>query len=278
MKIAAYETKDRVPSFGILEQNVVYDMSRKFRDISELLTHLREVDFVHERSKAKRVDVNQADFLPPISEKSRIFCVAANYYTHAEEMGMQPPVIPVIFSKYFSSLLRPFGEIKLPSVSKFLDYEGELAVVIGKAGKKIRSENARDNIAGFAVINDITARDLQKVKFGTGTIFDWFSSKTLDRCTPLGPCIVTPDELSDDLRIQTKLNDEVVQSESISGMVFSVEKLIEFISDRVELLPGDVIATGTPSGVGAARNRSLRSGDVLEVSIEGVGNLKNRIV
>lgn len=207
--------------------------------------------------------IDEVRFLPPV-EPSKIVCVGVNYLDHAGEMKHDIPEEPIIFMKPPSALVGHGDYIILPDRSKRVDYEGELAVVIGKKGKNIPAEEWREYVMGFTCFNDITARDLQK-KDG-----QWTRSKSFDTFAPIGPWITFPESL--DLRIVTMVNGEVKQSSRTSRMIFSVPQLIEFISGVMTLEKGDVIATGTPSGVGP-----LSKGDVVEVEIEGVGLLRNHV-
>jgi len=196
---------------------------------------------------------------------SKIICVGLNYRSHAEEMKMPLPEEPIIFLKPPSSLLAHNGVIIMPEMSKQVDYEAELGLVIGKRGKNIRPEEAYDYILGATCFNDVTARDLQK-KDG-----QWTRAKSFDTFAPFGPCIATEVNY-DNLDIELILNGETKQKSNTSDFIFNVGKLISFISSIMELMPGDVIATGTPSGVG-----KLDKGDVVEVKIQDVGILKNYV-
>lgn len=225
--------------------------------------------------------IEDVSLLAPIDDDARVFAVAQNYTPHAKEVsGTAAPPSPIIFLKTVSSLVGPTEDISPPGITKFLDYEAEMALVIGSSGAEIAAESALDHIAGVTCFNDVTGRDLQPAKFGDGTIIDWFSAKCLEKSSPIGPWIVPTKELDgevDALRVSCRVNGETVQEDLTSNMVNSCSDLIEFISHRVALKPGDVIATGTPGGVGKARGVRLETGDVVEVSVEGVGNLANRV-
>jgi len=208
------------------------------------------------------VEFENVRFLPPV-KPTKIICIGLNYIDHAEELGMAIPEEPIIFLKPPSSVIGHEEIIELPSVSKRIDYEGELAVVIAKRCKNVRRENAEDYILGFTCFNDVTARDLQS-KDG-----QWTRSKSFDTFAPIGPYVACFKSV-DDLKIRTRLNGKVVQDSKTSNMVFDVPTLVEFISSIMTLERFDVIATGTPPGVG-----SLKHGDVVEVEIERIGVLKN---
>lgn len=197
---------------------------------------------------------------------SKIVAVGLNYRDHAAELNLELPKHPLIFLKPPTSVIGPGDEIVYPEISQRVDYEAELAVVIGKKAKDVSPETARDYIFGYTCANDVTARDLQK---GDG---QWTRSKSFDTFLPLGPVIVT-DVDPGNLRIRATLNGKVKQDSSTAQMVFPVEELVSFISRVMTLVPGDVIITGTPPGVGP-----MEPGDVLEVSIEGIGSLANRLV
>jgi 2-keto-4-pentenoate hydratase/2-oxohepta-3-ene-1,7-dioic acid hydratase in catechol pathway len=196
---------------------------------------------------------------------SKIVAVGLNYRTHAAEVKMELPQEPILFLKPSTAVIGPEETILYPAMAKRVDYEGELGVVIGKKCQAVSVEQAPDYILGYTCINDVTARDLQK-KDG-----QWTRAKGFDTFAPLGPFIETELDPSD-LRIETFLNQENKQSASTSDLIFPVPYLVSFISRVMTLLPGDVIATGTPEGIGP-----MRPGDLVEVSIEGIGILRNRV-
>jgi acylpyruvate hydrolase len=216
---------------------------------------------------------------PPVDAASALHLVGANYRKHAEEAGLDVPEIPVIFSKPATALVGPGQPIRLPPISGQMDYEGELAVVIGRAATRASEQEARACVAGYTIVNDVTARDLQWVQLGKNRIVDWFSSKCLDGSTPVGPWIVPASAAGDPhtLRLTTRLNGGLMQDSDTSLMVYSVWQLIAFISARVTLRPGDVISTGTPFGVGGFRKIFLKDGDRLTVEVGGVGVLDNPV-
>jgi 2-keto-4-pentenoate hydratase/2-oxohepta-3-ene-1,7-dioic acid hydratase in catechol pathway len=208
-----------------------------------------------------------------------IFCIGLNYRQHAEESRIAVPEFPIIFMKGVNSVCAHGDAIELPRVleSHEVDYECELAVVIGKAGKNITRKNALSHVLGYTCANDVSARDWQ-LRRGGG---QWVRGKTIDTFCPLGPCIVTTDEIDNpnSLSIKTTLNDKVVQDWDTGDMIFDVPALIEFLSASTTLLPGTVILTGTPQGVGAARKPPLwlRPGDTVTVEIESIGQLTNPV-
>lgn len=217
---------------------------------------------------------------PPVDDGASIYLVGANYKKHAEEAGLDVPSSPVIFMKPTTALVGPKDPICLPPVSKEMDYEGELAVVIGRTARRVNRENAPDHVAGLTVVNDVTARDLQWMMLGKNRIVDWLSCKALDRSTPIGPGIASRTVAADPhkLHLTTELNGQRMQDSETSLMVFSIWELIEFLSARVTLRPGDVLSTGTPVGVGGFRKIFLKPGDRLRVEIEHVGVLDNPVI
>jgi 2-keto-4-pentenoate hydratase/2-oxohepta-3-ene-1,7-dioic acid hydratase in catechol pathway len=198
-------------------------------------------------------------------QPSKIVCVGLNYVKHAQELKMPLPEEPILFLKPPSSILDPEGHIVYPACSSQVDYEGELAVVIGKRCKNVPAGEAESHILGYTCFNDVTARDLQR-KDG-----QWTRAKSFDTFAPFGPWIARIDP--SDVDIETRVNGRVVQKSNTSDLIFDVPRLLEFISGVMTLEPGDVIATGTPPGVGP-----LQKGDCVEVEIEGIGILKNFVV
>ena len=212
---------------------------------------------------------------PPIPDPDKIICLGLNYKSHAEEAGLKPPEVPILFSKYRNALIGSTSPILLPGLSEEIDYEAELAVVIRKQCKAIAIEAALSYVAGYMAFNDVSARDLQ---FRTG---QWLSGKSLDTFAPCGPALVI-DEINDpqDLNISACVNGETLQQSNTRNMIFSVAETIAHISQLMTLEPGDIIATGTPEGVGFKRNPPifLHHGDIVEVEIEGIGKLRNPVI
>lgn len=213
-------------------------------------------------------------------EPSNIYCIGLNYREHANETGQEPPQQPVIFMKPTSAVIGPAEPIRIPAAcdrGPEVDYEGELAVIIGKAAYNVDVSAALDYVFGYTCANDISARRWQK-RGGGG---QWIRGKSFDTFCPLGPALVTKDELPEPqhLQISTRLNGELMQQSSTANMIFSVASLVSFISRDTTLLPGTVILTGTPPGVGVAREPPvfLKSGDQVTVSIEGIGELSNPV-
>lgn len=212
---------------------------------------------------------------PPIPDPDKIICLGLNYLSHAQEAGFKPPEVPILFAKYRNALTGPTSPICLPSMSEEIDYEGELAVVIGRQCKDVLEENALDYAAGYMAFHDVSARDLQ---FRSG---QWLSGKALDTFAPCGPALVI-NEISDpqNLNISTRVNSQTLQQSNTHHMIFSVAKTISYISQLMTLEAGDIIATGTPEGVGFKRTPPifLRHGDIVEVEVEKIGTLRNPVV
>ena len=214
----------------------------------------------------EEVELKKVELLAP-SDPSKIVCVGLNYREHARELNQKVPDEPIIFLKPPTAVISPGESIIYPRQSKRMDYEGELGVVIGKKCKYISAKDADQYILGYTCFNDVTARDLQQ-KDG-----QWTRAKSFDTFAPFGPWIDESGSMDvGNMRIQTRVNGEVKQKSNTSDLIFNVPKLVEFISGIMTLLPGDVIATGTPPGVGP-----VQKGDVIEVEIEGIGILKNPV-
>jgi 2-keto-4-pentenoate hydratase/2-oxohepta-3-ene-1,7-dioic acid hydratase in catechol pathway len=219
--------------------------------------------------------IDEIEFLAAVFP-SKILAIGRNYADHAIEGGAAPPTAPLLFNKLPNSLSAHNAPIVLPQISQKVDYEAELAVVIGRKAKRVSEAQALDHVFGFSLINDVSARDLQ---FGDG---QWTRGKGLDTFAPLGPFITTRDEIRDvqALKIEGRLNGEVMQSSNTGKMIFQVAYLVSYLSQGLTLEPGDVIATGTPEGVGVFRDPPvlLKAGDVFEVEIEGLGTLRNPVI
>lgn len=210
---------------------------------------------------------------PPVPNPSKIICIGTNYKDHVAEMKSQIPAYPVLFAKFANALIGPEDDIEKSPLTNKLDYEVELAIVIGKKASEVTKESALEYIAGYTIANDVSARDLQK------RTPQWLQGKSLDRSTPIGPWIVTTDELTNPavLTIKSYVNGEIRQNSNTKHLIFDIPYLIEFISNLITLEPGDIILTGTPDGVGFAMDPPglLEIGDVVTLEIEGIGRLEN---
>lgn len=236
---------------------------------ADVLERLRAVAALEGR------EVAEAEFGPAVPAPRRIICVGLNYREHALEGGREPPSWPELFVRGADAVAAPFADLVKPALSERFDFEGELGVLIGSGGRYIRAADALDAVAGFVVVNDGTAREWQRASR------QWTAGKNFDATMPIGPELVTADEVDiSDLLLTTRLNGEVMQSARTSDMIFDVPRTIEHISSFTTLRPGDVIATGTPSGVGFARTPPvwLVPGDLIEVTIEGIGRIANHVV
>ncbi len=225
-------------------------------------------------SGAPRTPLSAATLAAPVPNPQKIICIGLNYRDHAEESGQEIPQAPMWFAKFQNSLIGSGAPIVLPKAHPdYVDYEAELALVIGRPGHSIPEAQALDHIAGVMPFNDVTARDLQLQNPL------WTSGKAIDTFAPCGPALVTLDELGDlgGLTLRTRINGEQFQEGTTSNLIFGPAELIAWLSRTITLLPGDIIATGTPAGVGGAQGRFLRDGDTVDVELEGVGTVTNPV-
>lgn len=223
------------------------------------------------------IDPQSVSYLPPLRKAGKILCVGLNYADHAAESAMKAPDFPTVFARFNSGLVAHNSALICPAVSDKFDYEGEMVAVIGKAGRNISEADALDHVAGYSIFNDGSIRDFQL------RTPQWTIGKNFDGTGGFGPVFVTADELpagGAGLHIETRLNGAVMQSANTDDLIFNVCKLISLISIAMTLEPGDIIVTGTPSGVGAARKPPvfMKPGDVCEIEIEGIGTLRNPVV
>ena len=222
------------------------------------------------------VDLDAVSVLPPVANPGKIICVGLNYREHAAESNVPPPEYPTIFARFASSLVGHGAPLVRPLVSRHFDFEGEMVAVIGKAGRHIARERALDHVAGYSIFNDGSVRDIQL------RTSQWTLGKNFDGTGAFGPVLVTADSLPQGargLRIQTRLNGTILQDSSTDELIFDVATLVAELSAAFTLEPGDIIVTGTPSGVGQSRTPPLfmQAGDVCEVEIEGIGTLRNPV-
>ena len=236
------------------------------------------VDYLHGDRQLARlfIPVEQARLRAPIPRPGKIICVGRNYAEHARERGAELPAQPIFFLKSNNTMCGPGEAIVLPPNSSQVDYEAEFAVVIGQGGKRIPEEKAYEHIAGYTILNDVSARDMQAQDK------QWFRGKSCDTFAPTGPWIVTRDEIPDphNLRISLTLNGQTMQDSNTSYMIFKVPYLVSYLSQSLTLEPGDLISTGTPEGVGAHRTPPvfLQPGDTVSITVERIGTLTNPIV
>ncbi|MFA5028972.1 MAG: fumarylacetoacetate hydrolase family protein [Candidatus Methylomirabilota bacterium] len=268
------------------ERELPSDMLRFLEGWPETLTRAREALAFAEEVRRTGGPGGEGLALPasavrlaaPILNPRKLICLGLNYRDHAEEAKFEIPTRPVLFSKFATAIIGPGEPILLPSVSREVDYEAELAVVIGRRGRHIPPEQARDHVAGYTILNDVSARDYQ-LKMPGG---QWLAGKSFDTFAPMGPALVTADELPDPrqgLDIRCTVSGDLLQSSNTRQLIFPVPEILAYCSHIFTLEPGDVIATGTPHGVGMARTppRFLRDGDLVTVEIAGIGALRNPV-
>lgn len=261
MRIVSYET-----GFGRLEDDMIVPMG------DDVVRWLGGVP----TDETAPIPVASVTLKAPVPNPGKVICVGLNYRDHAKESGQPVPDHPVLFAKFANSVSGPADPIVVPPAASQIDYEAELGVVIGTTGaRRLSTEQARAAIAGYTCVNDVSARDLQ---FRSS---QWTLGKAIDTFLPMGPYLVTPDEIGDPqtLGIRCFVNDELRQSSNTSEMIFDVYELVSFVSQTITLLPGDVIATGTPFGIGAALTPPsyLGEGDTVRVDIDRVGSISNTV-
>ena len=222
------------------------------------------------------LSLDALDMGPPVPDPDKIICLGVNYREHAAEAQQELPAVPMFFAKFRNSLIGPTSPILLPHVSTQVDYEGELAVIIGQRCKEVAEQDALQYVAGYTIMNDVSARDVQM------QTSQWTAGKAVDTFAPMGPGIVLASSIPNPqtLTLTTRVNEQVVQHDTTANMVFSVASTIAFLSSLMTLEPGDIIATGTPSGVGFKRTPPLflHDGDVVEVEIERIGRIRNPVI
>lgn len=269
MKIATLRLKDTTTAARLDDQ--VYTVIEGHADVGSLLT---DPDWraIAARAQGATISAYDADLAPVILEPSKFICVGMNYRSHILEMGSTPPEHPTLFSKFSDALIGAYDNIELPEEDTTVDWEAEMAVIIGKGGRRIPASQAGDHIAGYSLCNDVSMRTWQ---FRTG---EWLQGKNWQSSTPFGPYLTTVDEWHPGAQIRAVLNGETVQEAATDDLVHDPHDLVAYISTMIQLRPGDVIITGTPDGVGFASEpqRFLSEGDTIEVLTEGLGSLRNR--
>ena len=261
---------DGVCSFKSISDKYSMSMLEFIEQIDDLSPKVSK--FIN--SNPEVIPLSEIEFLPVIERPGKVLAVGLNYKDHAKETGMDLPKVPMIFTKQSTSVLGHQGEIHKPKVSDAVDYEGEMAFVIGKKCRHVSKEDALDVIAGVTICNDVSVRDWQ-IASPTFTM-----GKSFDTHCPIGPYIVTMDEISDihNLKIKTYVNDELRQDSCTDQLIFDCFDLIEHITKAFTLEPGDIIATGTSSGVGVVLGKYLVPNDVVRIELENVGTLENKVV
>jgi 2-keto-4-pentenoate hydratase/2-oxohepta-3-ene-1,7-dioic acid hydratase in catechol pathway len=280
VKLLAYVPRDASPGssqtrLGLLTDDGIRDLtgSTGARDIGELLASGRSVS---EADAGELIDPDTVTLRAPIARPGKIMCVGLNYHDHCREQGIEPPAYPPLFAKFANAIASPGEAITRPRATEKLDLECELAVVVGRGASRIGRHEALDHLLGYTILNDITMRDLQREDHR------WLRAKGSDGFAPIGPVVVTADELRDAgaLRLRSTVNGETWQDSSTAEMIFDVATIVAFASRTITLEPGDLIATGTPAGVGHFQRppRYLTGGDQLRCEIEGIGVLENSVV
>lgn len=270
MKIVCYYEGETI-KHGIVKDSLIYS----FECTGDMIDLIKS--WPCELNMDKPVPLNQIRLAPPLTRPSKIICIGLNYLDHVAESKGEAPESPVVFAKFPNSIIGHKDNITWDrNLTKKVDFEAELAVIVGRQARYLTMENALDHVFGYTCANDVSARDLQ---FGDK---QWVRGKTLDTFCPLGPWVVTSDEISDPgkLGVKCRLNNETMQDSSTRMMIFSIPRLLCFLSENFTLMPGDIILTGTPHGVGAFREPPvyLKDGDCVEVEIEGIGVLQNKCV
>jgi 2-keto-4-pentenoate hydratase/2-oxohepta-3-ene-1,7-dioic acid hydratase in catechol pathway len=287
MKIARVRTKEYGETYGIVSSDLNKIITKNeiqeqtgiplplnlkeflFNNwLNEIIKNNRRLNFVK--------NINDKELLAPLSHPGKIICLAFNYYDHAKDAGLTPNNEPVIFLKPRTALNNPYDDILCPGNVQRLDYEAEIAVIIGKITKKVTEDEAINSIFGYMIFHDVSARDIQfqDKQFTRG--------KSIDTFAPCGPWITTKDEINDpqNLKIITKVNGEVRQNSTSSKMVIPIKKIISSLSQLITIEPGDIISTGTPAGVAMSMNnpKYLKDGDLIEISIEKLGTIRNKVI
>lgn len=277
MRLASY-VQNGQPSFGVVKDDGIVDLARRLggADLESALADKGVQALLAFGDETSDIGLDAITFLPVIPRPGKVLCIGLNYRDHAEETGADIPKRPTIFVRFPDSQVGHLEAIVRPDASTKYDYEGELAVVIGQRARHVRRESALDYVAGYCCFNDGTIRDWQ------GHSSQFTAGKNFLRTGAIGPWLTSADAVPEPgrLAIETRLNGEVMQSGSTADLIFDIPELIQYISTFTELAPGDIIATGTPAGVGYRRRppRYLEPGDVVEVEIEGLGTLRNPVV
>ena len=282
MRLLTFQDRSGAPTPGVLVQDSVISIQGAgFPDLISVLAGGAEAlakieNWTYESGPDAKLSVESVTLFAPIPCPPKFICVGLNYRDHAIESGLPIPEIPIIFSKFSNTVIGPGAPIILPKNSTKPDYEAELAFVIGKPGRHIPAEKWSEHVAGYTIVNDVSARDFQMATS------QWLMGKTFDTFAPMGPYLVTADEIADPhvLDIGLTINGEVLQNSNTRELIFRIPELVAYLSSVFTLQSGDIISTGTPPGVGVARKppRFLRAGDDVVVSIQGLGQLRNPVV
>ena len=278
MRFVTFELEGKARP-GVVSGEEVVDLSEQgFGSLLEVIEKISDGSVAPSKllPSTRSHKLNAVRLLAPIPKPRKFICVGLNYLDHAKESGAEIPNVPTIFNKFATTVIGPGQPIVLPKVSNSPDYEGEFAVIMGKGGRHIKSDNWREHVFGYTVVNDVSARDFQRATT------QWLMGKTFDTFGPIGPWIVTADEIADPhaLDIRTEINGEVLQNSNTRELIFKIPQLLEFLSQVFTLEPGDILSTGTPAGVGFSHTppRWLKPGDDVVIKIAGIGELRNPVV
>jgi 2-keto-4-pentenoate hydratase/2-oxohepta-3-ene-1,7-dioic acid hydratase in catechol pathway len=282
MRLLTYQDRSGLPLPGVLIQDTVISLQGAgFPDLISVLAGgaqaLAKIEnWIYQPPADAQLPLASVTLLAPIPRPPKFICVGLNYRDHAIESGLPIPEIPIIFSKFSNTVIGPGAPIVLPKNSTKPDYEAELAFIIGKPGRHIPAEKWTEHVAGYTIVNDVSARDFQLATS------QWLMGKTFDTFAPMGPYLVTADEIADPhvLDIGLTINGEVLQNSNTRELIFRIPELVAHLSSVFTLESGDIVSTGTPPGVGSARKppRFLRPGDDVVVHVQGLGELRNPVV
>jgi 2-keto-4-pentenoate hydratase/2-oxohepta-3-ene-1,7-dioic acid hydratase in catechol pathway len=269
MRLVTFQASGRAPEAGIVSGTDVIGLGQ---DMLSVIAAGKPPA----PTNGSRFPLASVKLMAPVPRPPKMICVGLNYRDHAREAGLELPKVPTIFSKFSNVIIGPGDPIVLPKISKRPDYEAEFAFVIGPGGRNIPKSRAMEHVFGYTIVNDVSARDFQMATT------QWLMGKTFDTFAPMGRYLVTRDEIADphSLDLSLSINGEILQKSNTRELVFGIPELIEYISSVVTLEPGDVVATGTPAGVGFARKppRYLQPGEEVVIQIQGLGELRNPIV
>jgi 2-keto-4-pentenoate hydratase/2-oxohepta-3-ene-1,7-dioic acid hydratase in catechol pathway len=266
MRYVTFDAGDG-PRAGVVDGDAVVELEGSEGGLSALL---RRGPLADAARTDRRHELAAVRLLPPVTAPSKILCIGLNYRSHAEEAGLEPPETPTFFAKFANALAAPGAEVPLPRYSEKVDYEAEVAFVVGRRCKDVPESEALAHIAGFTLLNDLSARDYQ---FKTN---QWMPGKVFDGAAPCGPWLVTPDEAGDPIEIALTLNGEEMQRATTADLIHPIPALVAYLSMLMTLEPGDLVATGTPAGVGSVRKPRvwLKPGDEVVVSSPALGELR----
>jgi 2-keto-4-pentenoate hydratase/2-oxohepta-3-ene-1,7-dioic acid hydratase in catechol pathway len=268
MRLVTFQAGGQKPQAGVIQGDSVVGLGM---GMLEVASRPKDIQFT-----GPKFDMHQIQLLAPVPRPPKLICIGLNYHDHARETNQTVPKVPTVFNKFTNVVIGPGASIVLPKASKAPDYEAELAFVVGPGGRNIPADRALEHVFGYTVFNDVSARDIQSATS------QWLLGKTCDTFAPMGPWIVTADEIADphNLDISLRIGDELLQNSNTRELIFRIPQLIQYISSVVTLEAGDVVATGTPGGIGFARKpqRLLRPGDEVVVQIQSIGELHNPVI